>query len=193
MRNGAGAMGISNLMMDSTWTMYAVTVLLPFVQEDAAVLAAATASITGHGDARELFIATLIGLTASDTWKYWAGRLAHSHPWAAKMASDPRIAAARERVLNRLSVTLLIARFVPGTRIPLYIACGLFKAPFWRFFVTIIATAALYIAIAFTIFAHLGMRLGEQVRGYIPVAVIALVVLMLAVGWIRSALRKRAA
>ena len=184
---------IAGLPLHSDWTMYAVTVLLPFVQEDAAVLAAATASITGHGDGRELFAATLLGLTASDTWKYWAGRLAHSHPGLAKMVADPRIAAAQERVLNRLSVTLLIARFVPGTRIPLYVACGVFKAPFWRFFPTIVASATLYIGCAFTIFASLGMRLGEQVRGYIPLVVVALVAVMVLVGWLRSALRKRAA
>ena len=184
---------IAGLPLNSDWTMYAVTVLLPFVQEDAAVLAAATASITGHGDAHVLFFATLLGLTASDTWKYWAGRLAHAHPSLAKMVADPRIAAAKERVLNRLSVTLLIARFVPGTRIPLYVACGVFKAPFWRFFVTIVASAILYIGLAFAVFASVGVRLGEQVRGYIPVVVVALVVAMVLLGWLRTALRKRAA
>lgn len=186
-------MEIAGLPLQGDWTMYVVTGLLPFVQEDAAIVAAAAASITGHGDAHILFLVVLLGLTASDTWKYWAGRLAHAHPSLSKMVADPRIAAARERVLNRLSMTLIVARFVPGTRIPLYIACGVFKAPFWRFFVTIVASATLYIGIAFAVFASLGVRLGEQVRAYIPLVVITIVALMLLVGWLRTALRKRAA
>ena len=186
-------MGLTEFTMAHPWAMYAVSVLLPFVQEDAAVFAAAAASITGHGDARELFLATLLGLTLSDTWKYWAGRLAHAHPSLAKMVADPRVAAARERVLNRLSVTLLIARFVPGTRIPLYVACGVFHAPFLRFFITIVLSATLYIGLAFAIFASLGVRLGEQVRGYIPIIVVTILVTMVAVGWIRAVLARRAA
>jgi membrane protein DedA with SNARE-associated domain len=185
-------MDFVDLIANHPWAMYGIAILLPFVQEDAAVIGAASAAAAGHGDAAGLFAATLFGLVLSDTWKYWAGRFAHMHPGTAKLAADRRVIAARERVVNRLGVALLIARFVPGTRIPLYVACGLFKAPFLRFFVVIIFTGALYLAIAFIVFATLGAALGEQVRSAIPFVVVAIILALLAAQWIAKSLRKRA-
>ena len=185
-------MDVAELFANHAWAVYGIAILLPFVQEDAAVIGAASAAATGHGDAAGLFAATLFGLILSDTWKYWAGRFAHAHPGTAKLAVDPRVIAARDRVVNRLGVALMIARFVPGTRIPLYVACGLFKAPFPRFFVTIIFSGALYLAIAFIAFATLGAALGEQVRSAIPVAVVTIVVGVIAVQWIVRSVRRNA-
>ena len=185
-------MDVADLLLNHAWAVYGIAILLPFVQEDAAVIGAASAAATGHGDAAGLFAATLFGLILSDTWKYWAGRFAHAHPGTAKLATDPRVLAARERVVNRLGVALIIARFVPGTRIPLYVACGLFKAPFPRFFITIIFSGALYLAIAFIAFATLGATLGEQIRTAILVVVVVAILAVLAVQWIARSLRKSA-
>lgn len=185
-------MDVAELFANHAWAVYGIAILLPFVQEDAAVIGAASAAATGHGDAAGLFVATLFGLILSDTWKYWAGRFAHAHRGTAKLAADPRVIAARDRVVNRLGVALMVARFVPGTRIPLYVACGLFKAPFPRFFVTIIFSGALYLAIAFIAFATLGAALGEKVRTAIPVAVVVVILGVLAIQWIARSLRKGA-
>jgi membrane protein DedA with SNARE-associated domain len=185
-------MNFAELIANHPWAMYGIAILLPFVQEDAAVIGAASAAAAGHGDPAGLFVATLVGLIMSDTWKYWAGRFAHAHPGTAKLAADKRVIAARDRVVNRLGVALMIARFVPGTRIPLYVACGLFKAPFWRFFVIIIFSGALYLAIAFIVLATLGAAVGEQVRGVIPFVVVGLILTLLAGQWIAKRLRKGA-
>ncbi len=173
-------------MLGSDWAIYLAALLGPFVQEDAAVLAAASAGTMGHAHPALMFAATLVGLAASDVWKYWAGRLAHRSRRASKWAADPRVQTARERVLKRLGVTLLVARFVPGTRMPLYFACGVFKAPFVKFFTLMVATGALYIALAFALFATLGRVVGEQVRAYAPFIVIALVAALLGVSWLRA-------
>jgi membrane protein DedA with SNARE-associated domain len=178
-------MDLASYIATHPWAMYVIALVLPFVQEDAAVIGAATASIAGHANPAALFAVTLVGLTLSDVWKYWAGRLAGAYPWAARLTKDPRVEAARDRVINRLGLTLLVARFVPGTRIPLYVACGLFRAPFWRFLCLIVLSATLYIGIAFTVLATLGAAVGEQVRGAIPIVVIAAIVLVLGIGWIR--------
>ncbi len=185
-------MDFVDLISNHAWAVYGIAILLPFVQEDAAVIGAASAAATGHGDAAGLFAATLFGLILSDAWKYWAGRFAHAHPGTAKLASDPRVIAARERVVNRLGVALMIARFVPGTRIPLYVACGLFKAPFPRFLIIIIFSGALYLAVAFIVFATLGAALGEQVRTALPVVVVVVILGVLGAQWIARSLRGRA-
>ncbi len=174
------------------WATLGLVFAGPFIQEDAAVVGAATAAMSGHADPTQVFGAALLGLIASDTWKYWLGRAAQAHPWAAKYIADPRVAGAREKVLNRTGIALMVARFVPGTRIPLYIACGLFHVPFWRFLVLIVLSGALYLGIAFAAFASLGMVMGAQVRAALPFVALAAVTVVLLVGWIRSVSRKRA-
>jgi NADH:ubiquinone oxidoreductase subunit 6 (subunit J) len=68
----------------------------------------------------------------------------------------------------------------------------LFKAPFWRFFIIIIFTGALYLAIAFIVLATLGEAVGEQVRGAIPFVVVGFILALLAGQWAARSLRKRA-
>ncbi len=187
---------IAHLLGDGGWAALALAFAAPFVQEDAAVVGAATAAMTAMripgGDAG-LFAGTLLGLTASDVWKYWLGHFAQRHPKAAKYAADPRIAGARDKVVNRAGVALLVARFVPGTRIPLYIACGLFNVPFWRFFLFVTTSAALYVGLAFAAFAALGMAMGEKVRTVAPFVAIGFVALALLVAWLRNRRRYRGA
>ncbi len=149
-------------LMNHPWTPLWLAFLGPFVQEDAAVLGVATAAATGAGNATGLFLATFAGLLVSDGWKYWIGYFAHANAWARSKAMHPKVEAARTQVLGNLWLALLTARFVPGTRIPLYIACGYFKAPFWRFLVMIAVTGLMYLTIAFVAIAALGAAVGER-------------------------------
>ena len=63
----------------------------------------------------------------------------------------------------------MIARFVPGTRIPLYIAAGFFQASFAKFSIFIFVSALIYIAIAFGLFTLLGEVAGEEAKKYLPI------------------------
>jgi membrane protein DedA with SNARE-associated domain len=166
--------------------LYLGVFLAPFVQEDAAMIGTAAASVTGAGNSWLLFAILVVGTTCSDTWKYWAGRAAHLNAWAARMAAKPAVTRAREAVVSRLFLTMLVARFVPGTRIPLYVAAGVFKAPFWRFFIYVITTAIAYAAVAFALLHLVGAAAGEAVAHYAPVVAVALVVLVLGFSWWRS-------
>lgn len=158
-------------LASAPWAVYALAFLGPFVQEDAAVLGAAAAAAAGQGDPAGLFVATFLGLLASDGWKYWVGYYAHKWPWAARQAEKPSVMKAREEVVKRLFLALLTARFVPGTRIPLYVAAGYFKAPFWRFLVYISITGLAYLIVAFGVLMTLGAAMGEQVQAVLPFVV----------------------
>lgn len=173
------------------WSIYVIAMLLPFVQEDAAVIGAATTASTGQGEPAGVLAATWAGLIVSDGWKYWAGRLANRHPWAGRFAAGPRVSAARDQVVARLGMALIAARFVPGTRIPLYVACGLFGAPFAKFLPLIMLSAALYLGLASAIFVTLGAALGDQVRAAMPFVVVPLVIVVVAVVWGYNARRGR--
>jgi membrane protein DedA with SNARE-associated domain len=183
-------MNLADLFADHPWSLYLLAFIGPFVQEDAAVIGAATSAATGQGDAAGVFAATWIGVIISDGWKYWAGRLAHRWPWAAKMAANPRVVDAREKVMRRLGITLIVARFVPGTRIPLNVACGVFRVPFMTYLVIISVSAAMYLGVAYAVVYMLGAALGEQLTVIMPAVVIALVVGILGYSWWRSRLRR---
>ncbi|MEZ5982347.1 MAG: hypothetical protein R3C54_08585 [Parvularculaceae bacterium] len=148
---------------------------LPFIQEDAAVIGAATASLAGLAPTEFLLAAILSGLVASDAWKYWVGRLARRYEWAHKFAEKPGVSVAGDLVKKEFVQTMLTARFVPGTRIPTYVACGFFKAPYGRYVLTLIGTASLYVGIMFTLFHVGGAVAGEKAKFWLPaIAVTAL-------------------
>lgn len=159
----------------------------PFVQEDVAIVGAASAAaVTGNEQTAGLLLATWLGLTVSDAWKYWAGRLAKKIPAAARMAQGPRVQAARDRVLRHLAITIVVARFVPGTRIPLNVACGVFHAPFFKYLALIMFSGAIYIGITYALFRALGEVVGEEVRAALPFIVIPIVIAVIALVLWRS-------
>ena len=112
------------------WFPYLCALIDPFIQEDAAVLGAASASVSGIGTPMGMFIAITKGLTVSDLWGYWLGRAAISQPWAKKHAESSRILKAKDSIVHNLGKSIMVARFIPGTRIPLYIAAGVSQASF---------------------------------------------------------------
>lgn len=179
---------LAEFFANNPWSAHLLAFIGPFVQEDVAILTAATSAAAG-GDLM-LLVSTWIGVIISDGWKYWAGRLAHRIPWAAKLAAKPGVTAASEQVHKRLGMALIVARFVPGTRIPLNVACGLFRVPFVKFLPLISLSAALYIGIAYGLFAALGAIVGEQVRAAIPFVVVPVVVILVGVALWRGSRRK---
>jgi len=166
--------------------LYAGVFFAPFVQEDAAVIGAAAASASGAGNPIVLFLALVLGLAASDIWKYWLGRLAHTHAWARKFAEKPAVAKARDGVLNRLGLTLLVARFVPGTRIPLYVASGVFQAPVIKFTAYVVATGVLYAGLAFALFHLLGKAAGDYAPQAAIIAALLVVVIVVSIVVVQS-------
>ncbi|MBI1392008.1 MAG: hypothetical protein GC152_04625 [Alphaproteobacteria bacterium] len=156
------------VMMMSGFALYAGIFLLPFIQEDVAVVAAATASLTDAGPTTILFAAILAGLTVSDIWKYWVGFFARRHKWAHRFAEKKGVSVAGDLVRNELAKTLYVARFVPGTRIPTYVACGFFKIPYARFCGLVVVTALTYVSISFALFHTVGVVAGESAKYWLP-------------------------
>lgn len=165
------------------WALYLAIFLLPFIQEDAAVIGAATASIMGLAPTSFLVAAILSGLIASDAWKYWIGRLARRYAWAHKFAEKPGVSVAGDLVRKEFLQTMLTARFVPGTRIPTYVACGFFKANYGKYLLVLMITAAMYVAIMFTLFHVGGAVAGERAKVWLPILSVTLLGSYIAVRW----------
>ena len=171
---------LPEFLLANPWGIYAALFLAPFVQEDAAVIAAATASVSGIGAPAWLFVSVLAGLCLSDSWKYWAGRAARRYGWARKFAEKPGVQRARDRVVERLGASVMMVRFVPGTRIPFYIASGYFRAPFVKYSIFMVLAAASYVGATFGFMHALGEIAGEQARVWLPLIALTLFALVIA-------------
>ncbi|WP_409431835.1 DedA family protein [Litorimonas sp. RW-G-Af-16] len=154
--------------MQPSWYLYLGIFFGPFVQEDAAVLAAATLSASNPKHFPVVFFVILGGLILSDIWKYWIGYTAHAHPRARRFAEKERVINMADKVHSNLFATLMTARFVPLARVPAYVACGYFKVSYLKFCVIIAITALLYTTVIFAACHLLGEVFGERLEVILP-------------------------
>lgn len=151
-------------MMDPSWYLYAGVFVGPFVQEDAAVIAAASLSAADPQHFPVIFFVILLGLFVSDIWKYWIGRAAHTSSRARAYAEREHVMEFGDKVQRNLMFTLLTARFLPLARVPVYVACGYFKINYIRFCVAIFLTALLYCVVIFLLCHGLGELYGDRIE-----------------------------
>lgn len=153
----------------SMWLIYLGVLIGPFIQEDAAVIAAASLSISESHHWLTIFVLIVIGLILSDAWKYFPGWAARRFPKARRFAENPRVQQLQSVMANNSIKTLFTVRFVPLARIPAYVAAGFFKINYLKYLLTISASALVYSAVIFTIFHVLGELVGERVKTIMPV------------------------
>ena len=165
-----------DMLEENMWLAYVCALLGPFVQEDAAVLAAASGSVSKMINTPLIFAMVSVGLILSDLWKFWIGRAAVRNDWARQQAEKPKVSAMKYQVTNNLGKSIILGRFIPGLRIPLYIAAGFFGVSFARFAFYIIISATLYIAIAFGLFHVLGAIAGSATTIVLPIVALSVFV-----------------
>lgn len=151
-------------MMDPSWILYLGIFFGPFVQEDAAVIAAASLSAADSSHFPIIFFVILAGLFLSDIWKYWIGYAAHTSSRARAYAEREHVLEFRGKVRRNLFMTLLTARFVPLARVPVYVACGYFKVSYPKFCLFIFFTALPYCIVIFTLCHGLGEVFGNRIE-----------------------------
>ena len=180
---------MEDMLEENMWVAYVCALFGPFVQEDAAVLAAASGSVSAMVNTSLMFVTISIGLILSDLWKFWIGRAAIRNDWARQQAEKPRVQAMKAQVTGNLGKSIILGRFVPGVRIPLYIAAGFFGISFARFALFIIVSALIYIAMAFVLFHALGAIAGQATKVILPLVAISIFVTLMG---LKTMTRKKA-
>jgi membrane protein DedA with SNARE-associated domain len=157
--------------MTESWLIYLTAFIGPFVQEDTAIIGAATAFL--HPDAQAMasgpliLVAMFVGLVISDLWKYSIGYVGRSQNWAKKAATKRTVVAIGSKIVEHPGKTLLIARFIPGTRVAAYIAAGFFGVPFSVFAFWIVVSGLAYVALAIGLLASVGAVAGKTGQLYV--------------------------
>ena len=112
-------------------------ILLSFISEDAATISSALSIFGGPITWPLGFVSCFFGIWLGDLGLYSLARCSgknvlHSR-WLARFADPATITRCEQSFARNSSLTLLASRFIPGTRLPTYLAAGLFSVPLGRF------------------------------------------------------------
>ncbi len=123
-----------HLPFPETQTTLALSIFLfTFAYEDGATLLAATLSAAGKLDVRLGFVSAFLGIWIGDMGLYALGsrfgRRAATSRWSRRFVSDQSLAKAEAWFQKRGPLTIVMSRFLPGSRLPLYVAAGALKLP----------------------------------------------------------------
>ncbi len=111
--------------------------LLTFVQEDVPTITAALLAAAGNLTWQAGFLGVFLGIWVGDALLYLlarsVGRPLLQRPWALRFLNPAAVARSEKWFSEKGTWLLLSSRFVPGTRLPTYLAAGFLRLPFGRF------------------------------------------------------------
>lgn len=133
---------------------------LTLLQEDVPAVGAALLTAAGTLAWPAGFLGVFLGIWAGDALLYGfargVGRPLLQYAWARRFL-DPAAVARSERWFAAQGDWLLLSsRFIPGTRLPTYLAAGFLRLPFGRFLLVTGAAVALWTLGIFSLAHHLG-------------------------------------
>src|SRR6266496_354293 len=140
-----------------TPTLFAATaiILLSFVSEDAATISSALSIFGGPISWPLGFAACFTGIWLGDLGLYSLARCAGKNVlrsrWLARLADPATITRCEKTFAQNSAFTLIATRFIPGTRLPTYLAAGLFAMPARRFALITAIGALLWISVCFSV------------------------------------------
>ena len=149
-------------MIAQTLLASTAIVLLSFISEDAATISSALSLFGGPITWPLGFAACFAGIWLGDLGLYSLarcfGKPILKSRWIARFADAEAIEWCQRKFNERGSMALLASRFVPGTRVPTYLAAGLLSMPVARFATVTAIGALLWIGGIFAIAKLLGSQ-----------------------------------
>ena len=136
-------------------------ILGTFILEDATTILVAILAATGALSWVEALLSLWVGIAGGDMLLYAIGAYAHTHPRAKRFIAHYHIARLRSWIEGRLSHVVFYVRFVPGMRLPTYLACGFFRVPFSKFALTAIGAVMTWTTIFFFLVYFFGQATAQ--------------------------------
>src|SRR5438876_5043274 len=147
-------------MITPTLFAAAAIILLSFVSEDAATISSALSIFGGPISWPLEFAAGFAGIWLGDIGLYSLARCAGKNVlrsrWLARLADSAPNHPLQKTFPTNSAFTLIASRFIPGTRLPTYLAAGLFAMPARRFALITAIGALLWISVFFALTKLLG-------------------------------------
>ncbi len=164
------------------------------VQEDLPTIAAAVLAAAGRLSWITAFLGCFLGIWLGDALLYLAarglGRPLLRLPGFRRLATAEAITRSERWFAQRGPWLLASSRFLPGTRLPTYLAAGFLRVPLPQFLGVTGAAVAVWTGTLFLLAQLLGARLGETLTSR-PLAIPAVVGTVLLVLWLVRALTRQ--
>lgn len=151
-----------------------------FILEDAATILVGVMAADGTLSAPIGLASLYAGIVLGDFGLYALGRLTVSHKWVRRYVSHQRLDPFRDLLQRQLITAVISTRFLPGARLPTYLACGLFHVSFGRFALSVVIATAMWTTLLFGVAYAFG-ELTTQWLGFLrwPASLLILILVLL--------------
>lgn len=172
-------MAVLNYFSAYPWVLAVLIVLATFILEDGATIGACLLALDGYMDPQLALGSLIFGIVIGDLGLYGLGAYASDHPKALKYIGEKRITRGRRYLNERLTMALITARCLPGTRMPTYVASGFLRVNFLHFAMVAIIAASLWASFFFWAIFTFGQIIVERIGSHIWVVGLILLVFMI--------------
>ncbi len=170
-----------------------VLALATLASEDLACIGAGLLIARGDLGATSGIAACTIGIIGGDLLLYalgrWVGRPVARRAPIAWFVRETALERGAAWFAQKGTLAVLVARFIPGSRLPTYLAAGVLHAPFARFAGACTMAALLWVPALVLFSALLGHSAYEVFGRYVQQALIAAVVAIAVYGTLRLLVR----
>lgn len=138
---------------------------MTFIAEDAATIAAGVLVGSTGGDPYVALLAVIAGTAIGDLALYGVGRWGAGTTFGSRLRRREDVGRALAAFARRMGGLLIIARFVPGMRLPVYTASGVLSAPFRLVAAVILLSTPIWTTLLFEISRHAGAQAADELVG----------------------------
>ncbi|GBR70866.1 hypothetical protein GKA01_11690 [Gluconobacter kanchanaburiensis NBRC 103587] len=138
------------------WLKAATIIVGTFILEDVATVLSAVAARADAVSIPVALGALYFGVAIGDLGLYGLGAAGGRWPYLRRFLTLPKRERTQDWFRSNVIRVVAISRFVPGARLPLYTACGFFRAPLVPFAMTAVLATLVWTTCLFL----LAMRVG---------------------------------
>jgi membrane protein DedA with SNARE-associated domain len=154
--------------------------LLTFVLEDLALAAGAFLLVENLLPIDAIGAALMIGIFLGDMMLYATGWCAQRWRWFSKIMHSPTAHKIEDTLHKNMAGAILLARCIPGARLPTYTAMGYYRQPLPQFFIFTLLASAVWCT-AFLASTHAINTATMEMQEYRIGLIILLVIIFIAV------------
>lgn len=141
------------------WAQGALAALATLVLEDPATVGSGLLVAGGHMGFATAFLGLTIGIAGGDVGLYLAGAAVGPSLARRGWVDAARLERAESWFARNVVAAVLLSRFVPGMRLPTYLAAGALRAPFARFLTVVVVASVVWTAVLLSLTVALGSAL----------------------------------
>ncbi|MCQ9154582.1 DedA family protein [Acidomonas methanolica] len=167
----------------AAWWLKAFWIILgTFVLEDATTILAAMASAQGRLAIPLALGALYVGVAAGDCLLYAMGALGKRWHFWRRFLTLPKHEHGHKWFVRNVVRVVVVSRFIPGARLPLYTAAGFFAAPFRAFALSAVSATLVWTTLLFGVSLHVGTWMNAHLDAWRWVGMIGFMATILFVG-----------